>query len=44
MRVFMTCPGCNNDVNYTEEILRDVLTSGIADPEIQHLLGDKIRM
>ena len=34
------CPGCNTDVNYTESVLRDVLTKGIADPEIQlDLLG-----
>ena len=38
----MKCPGCNNDVNYTEVILRDVLTRGIADPAIQlDPLGDK---
>ena len=36
------CPGCDNAVNYTDAILRDVLTKGIADPEIQlDLLGDK---
>ena len=36
------CPGCSIDVNYTDEILRDALTRGIADPEIQlDLLGDK---
>ena len=33
-------PGCNTDVNYTESVLRYVLTEGIADPEIQlDLLG-----
>jgi len=32
------CPSCNSSVNYTEPILRDVLTRGIADPEIQLLL------
>ena len=35
-------PSCNVDVNYTEAILCDVLTCGIADTEIQlDLLGDK---
>lgn len=29
------CPSCSVDVNYTDAILRDVLTCGIADPEIQ---------
>ena len=34
--------GCDNAVNYTDAILRDVLTKGIADPEIQpDLLRDK---
>ena len=39
---FLTnCPGCNTDVNYTESVLRDLLTKGIADPEIQlNLLGN----
>ena len=37
----ISCPSCNSDVNYTEQILRDVLTRGIADPEIQlDLLGN----
>ena len=36
------CPTCEADVNYTENILRDVLTRGLADSEIQlDLLGDK---
>ena len=36
------CPGCDIDVNYTDAILRDVVTKGIADPDIQlELLGDK---
>ena len=40
----ITWPGCNN-VNYTEEILRNVLTRGIADPKLQlNLFGDKIRI
>ncbi len=36
------CPGCDGDVNYTDAIIRDVLTRGISDAEIQlDLLGDK---
>ena len=36
------CPTCEADVNYTENILRDILTHGLADSEIQlNLLGDK---
>ncbi len=36
------CPGCDANVNYTDAIMRDVLSRGIADPEIQlDLLGDK---
>ena len=36
------CPECHTSVNYTEHILRDVLTRGVADSEIQlDLLGDK---
>ena len=35
------CPGCQATVDYTDEILRDVLTRGVADPEIQlDLLSD----
>ena len=35
------CQSCDNDVNYTESILKDVLTRGIEDPEIQlDLLGN----
>ena len=40
-KYMIKCPGCNEDVNYTEPMLRDVLTRGIADNEIQlDLLGD----
>jgi len=40
-KFLVTCPGCANDVNYREEILRDVLTRGIIDSEVQlDLLGD----
>jgi hypothetical protein len=36
------CPHCARGVNYTDEILRDVLTRGMADSKIQlDLLGDK---
>ena len=36
------CPSCDTNVNYTEHILCDVLTCGLADSEIQlDLLGDK---
>ena len=32
----MQCPGCNSkDVNYTDEILRDVVTRGIVDTDLQ---------
>lgn len=40
-RFSISCPGCQNDVNYTDAILRDVLTRGMADSEIQlDLLSD----
>ena len=35
------CPSCGAKVNYTEEVMRDVLARGIVDPDIQlDLLGD----
>ncbi|CAC5355201.1 unnamed protein product [Mytilus coruscus] len=38
----LQCPGCEHSVDYTEAILRDVLTRGLNDPGIQlDLLGDK---
>lgn len=38
----ITCLNCNHEVNYTDNIVRDVLARGIADPDIQlDLLGDK---
>ena len=41
-KFLVKCPGCDADVNYTEAILLDVLTLGIADTEIHlYLLGDK---
>ena len=37
----MKCPGCSVDVNYTEAIMRDVLSRELADSDIQmDLLGD----
>jgi hypothetical protein len=43
IRKFVTkCPNCDAHVNYTENILRDVLTRGIVDSDIQlDLLSDK---
>ena len=36
------CPSCAHNIDYTDEILRDVLVRGLADTEIQlQLLGDK---
>ena len=36
----LECPSCASDVNYTDQILRDVLTRGVYDSEIQlDLLG-----
>ena len=36
------CPNCKNDVNYTKNILRDVMTWGVTDSDIQlDLLSDK---
>ena len=36
------CPNCEGNVDYTEHIIRDVLTRGQADHDIQlDLLGDK---
>ena len=41
-KFLVTCPGCNAEVNYTENVLRDVLTHSLADSEIQlDLLGDR---
>ena len=34
-KFLIKCPSCDADVNYTEAMMRDVLTRGIADPEIQ---------
>ena len=40
-KFLVTCPTCNVDISYMDHILRDVLTRGISDPEIQlDLLGD----
>lgn len=36
------CPSCNGKVNYTQNVLHDVLIRGLADSKIQlDLLGDK---
>ena len=41
-KFIIQCPGCDRDVNYTDAILRDVLTRGLSDPEIQlDLLGHR---
>ena len=41
-KFIIKCPGCAIDVNYTDTILRDFLTRGIADSDIQlDLLGNK---
>ena len=38
----VTCPTCAVDINYTEQVLRDIITRGLADHEIQlDILGDK---
>ena len=40
-RFSITCTNCEQEVNYTDAILRDVLTRGMSDPEIQlDLLSD----
>ena len=36
------CPNCDRNVDHTEHIIRDVLTRGLADQDIQlDLLSDK---
>jgi hypothetical protein len=36
------CPNCSAQINYTDVIMRDVVTRGVVDPDIQlDLLGDK---
>ena len=41
-KFIINCQGCHQDVNYIDAILRDVLTRGLSDPEIQlDLLGDQ---
>ncbi len=40
-KFLIPCPKCATDVNYTDEILRDVVTRNITDTEVQlDLLGD----
>ena len=41
-KFLVQCPECNTQVNYTENVLRDVVTRGLADEDIQlDLLGEK---
>ena len=41
-KFLVTCPGCSAEVNYTENILCDVLTHSLANSKIQlDLLGDR---
>ena len=41
-KFFVPCPGCDTEVNYTENVLCDVVTRGLADEEIQlDLLGER---
>lgn len=40
-KFIIQCPNCTKDVNYTDEILRDVVTRNILDSDVQlDLLGD----
>ena len=40
-KFLLQCPSCDTEVNYTDQILRDVLTKEISNPEIQlDLLGE----
>ena len=40
-KFIIPCPSCTADVNYTDEILRDLVTRNISDSEVQlDLLGD----
>ena len=34
-KYFISCPSCNHDVNYTDDIMKDVIVRGISDGEIQ---------
>ena len=41
-KYLLDCSSCGNEVNYKDQILRDVLTRGISDPDIQlDLLSSK---
>ena len=41
-KFLVKCPDCDKDVNFTENVLRDVITRGLVDDEIQlDLLGEK---
>ena len=34
-RYILSCPTCSSDVNYTDEIMKDIIVKGISDSEIQ---------
>ena len=41
-KFLVKCPDCDKDVNFTENVLRDVITRGLVDDKIQlDLLGEK---
>eukprot|EP00794_Sanderia_malayensis_P002521 gene2521-2914_t len=41
-KFLVPCPECHTEANYTENVLRDVITRGLADEEIQlDLLGER---
>lgn len=40
-KFLVTCPGCNEEVNYTENVLFNVLTRGLAD---RNLAGIKTQV
>ena len=41
-KFLIKCPGCDTDINCTENILYDIVTCGLADSEIQlDLIGEK---
>ena len=41
-RYSVKCSGCNNDVDYTDEMVKDAVTRGLSDQDIQlDLLGER---
>ena len=40
-KFLIKCPGCDSHVNYTKNILCDVVTCGLANSKIQLDLGEK---